>query len=105
MAARLVYNRAGHRDSMATSPPDSEQKPRKPSRTVGALVHAERLTQIAFILPAAVFVGWIAGAALDKWLHQQWIYLVGLVLGVVAGFVQVLRLISNEGKEIDKGDS
>ncbi|HEY1808420.1 MAG TPA: AtpZ/AtpI family protein [Acidobacteriaceae bacterium] len=90
---------------MATPPPNRTDKPRKPSRTVGALVHAERLTQIAFILPAAVFVGWLAGAALDKWLHQQWIYLVGLALGAVAGFIQVLRLVSSEGKEIDKGDS
>jgi F0F1-type ATP synthase assembly protein I len=78
---------------------------KKPSRTVGALVHAERLTQIAFILPAAVFVGWIAGAALDKWLHQQWIYLAGLILGAVAGFIQVFRLVSSEGRAIDKGDS
>lgn len=85
--------------------PSEDRAPKKPSRTVGALVHAERLTQIAFILPAAVFVGWIAGAALDKWLHQQWIYLVGLVLGVVAGFIQVLRLVSSESKDIDKGDS
>ena len=85
--------------------PTEDPAPKKPSRTVGALVHAERLTQIAFILPAAVFVGWIAGAALDKWLHQQWIYLAGLVLGVVAGFIQILRLVSSESKDIDKGGS
>jgi len=99
---RLVYNKAGTTDTMATERPDSTQKPGKPTRTVGALVHAERLTQIAFILPAAVFVGWIAGAGLDKWLHQDWIYLVGLVLGVVAGFVQVFRLVASEGRQIDK---
>lgn len=69
------------------------------------MVRAERLTQIAIILPAAVFVGWIAGAGLDKWLHQNWIYLVGLVLGAVAGFIQVLRLISAEGRQIDKEDT
>ncbi len=92
---------------MPPNPPQSDEGStgKKPTRTVGALVHAERLTQIAFILPAAVFVGWIAGAALDKWLHQQWIYLAGLVLGVVAGFIEVLRLISSEGKAIDKEDS
>jgi F0F1-type ATP synthase assembly protein I len=92
---------------MAMESPNPAQEPgrKKPSGTVGSLVRAERLTQIAFILPAAVFVGWIAGAGLDKWLHQQWIYLVGLVLGVIAGFIQVLRLISSEGKAIDKEDS
>jgi len=89
---------------MATEQPNPAQKSGKgkPSGTVGALVHAERLTQIAFILPAAVFVGWIAGAGLDKWLHQDWIYLVGLVLGVVAGFIQIIRLVSSEGRQIDK---
>jgi F0F1-type ATP synthase assembly protein I len=84
-----------------------EQDPKKsntprPTRTVGALVRAERLTQIAFILPAAVFVGWIAGAGLDKWLHQHWIYLLGLLLGAVAGFVQVFRLVASEGRQLDK---
>ena len=30
--------------------------------------------------PAAVLIGWGAGALLDKWLHQDWIYIVGLIL-------------------------
>jgi len=80
----------------------AKSNPPRPSRTVGALVRAERLTQIAFILPAAVFVGWIAGAALDKWLHQHWIYLAGLLLGAIAGFVQVFRLVASAGRQIDK---
>ena len=92
---------------MAAESPNPGQKAgkAKPSGTVGTLVHVERLTQIAFILPAAVFVGWIAGAGLDKWLHQHWIYLVGLLLGMVAGFIQVFRLISSEGRQVDKEDS
>ncbi|HZZ38011.1 MAG TPA: AtpZ/AtpI family protein [Acidobacteriaceae bacterium] len=92
---------------MTTEPPNPTQKSGtgKPTRTVGALVRAERLTQIAFILPAAVFVGWIAGAGLDQWLHQHWIYLAGLLLGAVAGFVQVFRLVASEGRAIDKGES
>ena len=53
------------------------QKPpaSKNSGAVNSIVRAERLMQIAFILPAAVVVGWLAGAGLDKWLHQHWIYL------------------------------
>ncbi len=81
--------------------PKNSNAPR-PTRTVGALVRAERLTQIAFILPAAVFVGWIAGAGLDEWLHQHWIYLLGLLLGAIAGFVQVFRLVASEGRQLDK---
>ena len=67
----------------------------KPDRGgMDTLVKAEKMTQIAFILPAAVLVGWLAGAGLDKWLHQHWMYIVGILLGVVAGFVQIFRLIA-----------
>lgn len=64
---------------------------KKRSGTLDTLVKAERLTQIAVVLPAAVLIGWGAGALLDKWLHTQWIYIVGLVLGAVAGMVEAVR--------------
>jgi F0F1-type ATP synthase assembly protein I len=38
-------------------------------------------------------VGWLGGAALDKWLHTHWIYLLGIILGCIAGFVQIFRLV------------
>ena len=56
-----------------------------------SLVKAERMMQIAFVLPAAVFMGWAAGALLDKWLHTSWIYIVGLIFGSVAGLVEAIR--------------
>lgn len=58
------------------------------------LVRAEKLTQIAFILPVSLVVGWVMGAGLDKWLHQSWIYLAGIVLGIAAGFVQILKMVT-----------
>lgn len=76
---------------------EQEQKPRqeKPSdnrsESMKLLIKAERLTQIAFVLPAAVLVGWGIGALLDKWLHTGWIYIVGLVLGAVAGMFEAVR--------------
>lgn len=62
------------------------------------LLRAEKLTQIAVILPCAVFIGWLLGVALDKWLHQHWIYIAGIIFGSVAGFVQTFRLIAASGK-------
>jgi ATP synthase protein I len=56
-----------------------------------AVVKAERLTQIAFVLPAAVLIGWGAGVLLDKWLHQHWIYIVGLIFGAIAGMFEAVR--------------
>lgn len=89
---------------MPSNPPNPDPKPAKRSSVTDGLVHAERLTQIAFILPAAVFVGWIGGAGLDKVLHQHWIYLAGIVLGCVAGFIQIFRLVLGQEKRLEKDD-
>jgi len=53
-----------------------------------------RYSQIAFIFPAATVAGWLLGLALDHWLHTDWLYLVGLILGIAAGFVELIRLVS-----------
>jgi F0F1-type ATP synthase assembly protein I len=54
-------------------------------------VQFARYSQLAFALPAATLVGWLAGAGLDRWLHTHWLYLAGILLGIVAGFVELLR--------------
>lgn len=78
--------------------------PKKPGSNpddggMGTMLRAEKLTQIAFILPVAVFVGWVLGALVDKWLHQHWVYLVGIILGSIAGFIQIFRLVATTGKD------
>ena len=50
--------------------------------------------QLGFVFPAATVVGWLIGAGLDKWLHTTWLYIVGLLLGIVAGFVELIRTVS-----------
>jgi len=58
-----------------------------------------RYSQLAFVLPACTVAGWLIGLALDHYLHKTWIYLVGLILGIVAGFIELVRtVISNEPK-------
>ena len=89
---------------MPQDPLNPNATPPKRRGTLDGVVRAERLTQIAFILPAAVVVGWLGGVALDKWLHQHWIYLVGIGLGCVAGFIQIFRLIQQNEKEMEKED-
>jgi ATP synthase protein I len=73
--------------------PAPEPNPNRPRRSGGldTLVKAEKLTQIAVVMPAAVLIGWGAGALLDKWLHQHWIAIAGLILGAVAGLVEAVR--------------
>ena len=56
-------------------------------------------SQLAIIFPAATVAGWLLGLALDHWLHTTWLYLVGLILGIAAGFVELVRtFLSSESK-------
>jgi F0F1-type ATP synthase assembly protein I len=58
-----------------------------------------RYSQLAFALPAATVAGWLIGAALDHWLHTKWLYLVGLILGIAAGFIELIRtVVSSDSK-------
>ncbi len=77
----------------------NRSRPPQPSGALGGLVKAERLMQIAFILPCAVVAGWLVGYLLDKWLHQHWIYIVGLLLGCVAGFIEVFHIVLENEKD------
>ncbi len=56
-------------------------------------------SHLAFVLPAAIFVGWLIGYLLDKWLQTTWLYLAGLLLGIVAGFVDLIRTVAAAAKD------
>lgn len=75
---------------MSTPTPKPGQKADR-NGGLQTLVKAERLSQIAFVLPAAVVIGWGLGALMDHWLHQDWIYIVGLILGSIAGLFEAVR--------------
>ena len=63
------------------------------------LIQLARYSQLAFVFPAATFAGWLIGVGLDRWLHTTWLYLLGLILGIVAGFVELIRTVtSSESK-------
>jgi F0F1-type ATP synthase assembly protein I len=51
------------------------------------------------MLPAGTVAGYLVGALLDKWLHKNWISIVGLLLGTVGGLVEVIRTAARETKE------
>ena len=60
-----------------------------------------RYSQLAFVLPAATVSGWIVGLLLDKWLHTSWLYLAGLLLGILAGFIELIRTVLRSEKTQD----
>ena len=53
-------------------------------------------SQLAFIFPAATVAGWLIGLGLDHWLHTTWLYLAGLILGIVAGFIELIRTVTSK---------
>src|SRR5271170_7110144 len=71
--------------------------PPKGSSGVQTLVQAEKLMQIAILLPSAAFIGWLAGAWLDGKLNQSWIGLAGMIFGGISGLVYVVRLVISTG--------
>jgi F0F1-type ATP synthase assembly protein I len=69
-------------------PPNSPEKPEKKD----PLVSLVRYSEIGFIIPAAVLLGYFLGRLADYWLHTRWLYLVGLVFGAVVGFWEMIRM-------------
>ncbi len=69
--------------------------PQKRQGAREAVVKVARLTQLAFALPVAALVGWFAGRLLDRALHTHWISIAGLIVGVVAGFILLFRMIAS----------
>ena len=60
------------------------------------MVTVGEYTSLAFLLPAATFVGYVIGYLLDKAFHTHFLYIVFLILGIVAGFVQLIRQLQRD---------
>ena len=66
----------------------------KKSGPLGELVKAESMIQLAIALPAGCVVGWLLGTWLDHRFHQNWIGIVGIVMGAIGGFLQIFMTAS-----------
>ena len=55
-----------------------------------------RYAYLAFLLPISTFVGYGIGYLLDKVFHTNFLYLVFLLLGIAAGFIDLIRVISRD---------
>jgi F0F1-type ATP synthase assembly protein I len=64
------------------------------------MVQVGEYTSLAFLLPAMTFVGYGIGYLLDKALGTTFLYLVFLLLGIAAGFVELIRrLLRDTGED------
>jgi F0F1-type ATP synthase assembly protein I len=51
---------------------------------------------LALLLPISTFVGFIMGYGLDKLFHTTWIRIVFLLLGSIAGFIELIRELNKD---------
>ncbi len=76
--------------------------PDDPKRKSGALqdyVKAESMVQLALAMPAGCLIGWFCGSWLDRHFQQHWIGFTGILLGAVAGFIQIFTTASRYLKD------
>ena len=82
---------------------DRKDDTRKPeARKSSPLVAYARYSEIGFIIPAAVFLGFFLGKGLDRWFHTKWLFLVGLIVGAVAGFIEMIRMATSSSGDTGK---
>ena len=72
---------------------DTDDSPSSP------LASLARYSEIGFIIPAAVILGFFLGKLADYWLHTKWLFVVGLIFGAVVGFVQMIRMATASMKD------
>ena len=71
-------------------PPKS---PKSPMEQVGDYM------ALAFLLPISVTVGYAIGYYLDQWLGTTYLRIVFLVLGVVSGFISLVKELQKREKK------
>ncbi len=69
---------------------NESKKGGSPWRQVG------RYTQLAAVMPACVVAGYAIGYYLDKLFNTSFLYIVFLLLGIAAGFIELIREVQKD---------
>ncbi len=56
-------------------------------------------TTLAFLLPAATFIGYLIGYLLDKAFETRFFHIPFLILGIAAGFVELIRQLMRDTRD------
>lgn len=67
-----------------------------PPRRPGSLTWLGKYLSLALTLPACVVAGYLAGAALDHWLHTDYIKVICIFLGMAGGILQIVRELNRD---------
>ena len=68
-----------------------------------SLIWLSKYLSLAFTLPASVLGGYILGTVADHWIHIPVLRAVGILLGMVAGLIQIIREISRDERRTKNG--
>ncbi len=79
-----------------------DEKPEK--RHDNPMVMLARYSEIGFMIPASVFIGYFLGWCADHFLHTHWIFLFGIIFGAVAGFVSMIRRALQASADAEKDE-
>jgi ATP synthase protein I len=58
--------------------------------------NAGKYLNLALVMPISAGVGFLLGYGADKLFHTHWIQYVGLVLGVIAGFIETFHVLTGK---------
>lgn len=53
------------------------------------------------MMPTATFIGYLIGYLIDKWLGTHWVYIPGLLVGIAAGLVELIRYLQRDTRDDD----
>ena len=74
-----------------------------PSPPDKSLLLLGKYLSLALTLPASVFAGYIVGALADHWLHIPFLRVLGILLGIGTGLMQIIRELLKEDKKGNAG--
>ncbi|MBV9083062.1 MAG: AtpZ/AtpI family protein [Acidobacteriaceae bacterium] len=70
-----------------------------PGKRDNPIFWLSKYLSLALTLPASVAAGYILGAFADRWLHLPVLRAAGIVLGMAAGLIQILRELSRDSRQ------
>ena len=65
-----------------------------PPKKKSPWAQASQYASLGVALPAATITGYFLGLLLDHWLGTDFLYIVFLILGIAAGFLELYRVVS-----------
>ena len=76
--------------------PPPEDKDKKAKKDKNAWVQIGNYASLGFMLPSCTVVGYLMGLGLDYLFQTTFLRIVFLILGIAAGFVELIRIVTKD---------